>query len=335
MITTKEFIEFLEDDTRQILALKKANLLKINAIDEETNENIANISYICYVDFAIGATPLSNYEKTKLIGLYDKANQQFYYHRIYSIYEFTQVFDKVAKEVGAISFKSLNRIVKKAIDKRLNSIYEETFVKRAIECRKDPEEEFKKAFMDKVITSFFETGTTVYGSDNDYLTKLDAYDYVKLVNDKEYVSELVDNYLSSKGSFVSDKTNLDINIEKHIYNQAKLKFERNIELNDEDEMILSFLKNISKVKNARTVKVVYEQGHNVVNLDLDVDQLRNCNYRNLVFRNYAFSSYAIKTRKEENYFRQMFRSEDNPFSDILVKGIKKVTYGRKTLYEVK
>ena len=41
---------------------------------------------------------------------------------------------------------------------------------------------------DKVLlrmTSFFETGTTVYGSDNDYLTKLDAYDYVKLVNDKE------------------------------------------------------------------------------------------------------------------------------------------------------
>ena len=66
MITTKEFIEFLEDDTRQILALKKANLLKINAIDEETNENIANISYICYVDFAIGATPLSNYEKNKI-----------------------------------------------------------------------------------------------------------------------------------------------------------------------------------------------------------------------------------------------------------------------------
>ena len=334
MITTKEFTAFLQDNTRQILPVENGNVLKLKAIDKETNENIANISYICYVDFAIGVTPLSTYNKTELLGLYDKSKQQFYYHRIYSMFEFNPEFNKVLEELGATHFKSLNRMVKKAIDKRLNSIYEETFVKRAIECRKDPEEEFKKAFMDKVITSFFETGTTVYGSDNDYLTKLDAYDYVKLVNDKEYVSELVDNYLSSKGSFVSDKTNLDINIEKHINNQVKLKVERNIKLNDEDEMILSLLKNISKVKNARTVKVVYEQGHNVVDLDLDVDQLRNCNYRNLVFRNYAFSSYAIKTRKEENYFRQMFRSEDNPFSDILVKGIKKVTYGRKTLYEV-
>src|SRR5699024_2480308 len=227
--------------------------------------------YICYVDFAIGATPLSNYEKTKLIGLYDKANQQFYYHRIYSIYEFNQAFDKVAKELGAINFKNLNRMVKKAIDKELNSIYEETFVKRVIESRTDPEEEFKKAFMDKRMTSFVETGTTVYGKDNEYITDLNAYDYVKLVNDKGYISELVDNYLSSKGSFVSDKTNLDINIEKYIDNQVKLKVERNIKLSDEDEMILSLLKNISKVGNARTVKVVYEQGHNVVDLDLDVD----------------------------------------------------------------
>lgn len=333
MITTKEFKTFLEDDERQILALKNANLLKINAIDEETNENIANISYICYVDFAIGATPLSNYEKTKLIGLYDKANQQFYYHRIYSIYEFNQAFDKVAKELGAISFKSLNRIVKKAIDKRLNSIYEETFIKRAIECRKDPRDEFKKAFMNQRMTSFFETGTTVYGSDNDYLTKLDAYDYVKLVNDKEYVSELVMDYLSSKDGW-SDKTNLDINMEKHIYNQAKLKFERNIELNDEDEMILSLLKNISKIENARTVKVEYEQGHKSMDLDLNVDGLKNCSYHNLISNNYAFPSYAIKTRKRESDFREMFKSEDNPFGGILVKGIKKVTYGRKTLYEV-
>lgn len=317
MITTKEFTEFLKDDERQILALKKANLLKINAIDEETNENIANISYICYVDFAIGATPLSNYEKTKLIGLYDKANQQFYYHRIYSIYEFTQAFDKVAKEVGAISFKSLNRMVKKAI-----------------ECRKDPRDEFKKAFMDQRMEGFFETGTTVYGKDNEYITDLNAYDYVKLVNDKESVSELVNDYLSSEGSFYNDKTNLDINIEKYINNQAKLKFERNIKLSDEDEMILSLLKNISKVKNARTVKVVYEQGHKVVDLDLDVDELKNCNYRSLVSNNYAFPSYAIKTRRGAEDFTEMFRSKDNPFGYILVKGIKKVTYGRKTLYEV-
>lgn len=335
MITTKEFKTFLEDNERQILALKNANLLKINAVDEETNENIANISYICYVDFAIGATPLSNYEKTKLIGLYDKANQQFYYHRIYSIYEFNQAFDKVAKELGAINFKNLNRMVKKAIDKELNSIYEETFVKRVIESRTDPEEEFKKAFMDKRMTSFFETGTTVYGKDNEYITDLNAYDYVKLVNDKGYISELVDNYLSSKGSFVSDKTNLDINIEKYIDNQVKLKVERNIKLSDEDEMILSLLKNISKVKNARTVKVVYEQGHNSVDLDLDVDGLKNCNYRSLVSNNYAFPSYAIKTRRGASDFTEMFRSKDNPFGYILVKGIKKVTYGRKTLYEVK
>ena len=189
--------------------------------------------------------------------------------------------------------------------------------------------------MDKVMTSFFETGTTVYGKDNEYITDLNAYDYVKLVNDKEYVRELVDNYLSSKGSFVSDKTNLDINIEKYIDNQVKLKVERNIKLSDEDEMILSLLKNISMVKNARTVKVVYEQGHNVVDLDLDVDGLKNCNYRSLVSNNYAFPSYAIKTRRGASDFTEMFRSKDNPFGYILVKGIKKVTYGRKTLYEVK
>ena len=333
MITTKKITAFLEDDTKQILALKNANLLKINAIDEETGENIANISYICYVGYAIGATPLSKYNETELLGLYDKSKQQFYYRRIYSMFEFNPEFNKVLEELGAINFTNLDRMVKKAIDKRLNSIYEETFIKRAIECRKDPRDEFKKAFMNQRMTSFFETGTTVYGSDNDYLTKLDAYDYVKLVNDKEYVSELVMDYLSSKGGW-SDKTNLDINIEKHIYNQAKLKFERNIELNDEDEMILSLLKNISKIENARTVKVEYEQGHKSVDLDLNVDGLKNCSYHNLVSNNYAFPSYAIKTRKEENYFRQMFRSEDNPFSDILVKGIKKVTYGRKTLYEV-
>ena len=226
-------------------------------------------------------------------------------------------------------------MVKKAIDKRLNSIYQETFIKRAIECRTDPEDEFKKAFMDKRMTGFFETGTTVYGKDNEYITDLNAYDYAKLVEDKEYVSELVNDYLSSEGSFYNDKTNLDINIEKYIYNQAKLKFERKIELSDEDEMILSLLKNISKVKNARTVKVVYEQGHNSIDLDLDVDELKNCNYRSLVSNNYAFPSYAIKTRRGASDFTEMFRSKDNPFGYILVKGIKKVTYGRKTLYEVK
>lgn len=333
MITTKEFKEFLEEDERQILALKNANLLKINAVDEETNENIANISYICYVDFAIGATPFSNYEKTKLIGLYDKANQQFYYHRIYSIYEFTQAFDKVAKELGAISFESLNRMVKKEIDRQLKEVYQDLDIEKIVESRTDTEDEFKKSFMNQRIKAFFETETTVYGKDNEYITNLDAYDYVKLVNDKEYTSELAMKYLSSKSSF-SDKTNLELNIEKYINNQTKLKFERNIELSDEDEMILSLFKNISKVKNARTVKVAYEQGHKSVELNINVYTLKRYNYRNMVFKNYAFPSYVIKTRKAENDFRQMFRSEDNPFSDILVKGIKKVTYGRKTLYEV-
>ena len=161
MITTKEFTAFLEDDERQILALKNGNVLKLKAVDEETNENIENISYICYVGYAIGATPLSKYNETELLGLYDKSKQQFYYRRIYSIFEFNPEFNKVLEELGATNFKNLNRIVKKAIDKELNSIYEETFVKRVIESRTDPEEEFKKAFMDKVMTSFFETGTTV------------------------------------------------------------------------------------------------------------------------------------------------------------------------------
>lgn len=187
--------------------------------------------------------------------------------------------------------------------------------------------------MNRRINDFFATGVKVYGKDSEYLTELTAYDYVKLIEDKEYTSELAMKYLSSEGMF-SDKTNLELNTEKYIYNQVELKFERNIELSDEDEMILSLFKNISKVKNARTVKAVYEQGHKVVDLDLDVDQLRNCNYRNLVFRNYAFSSYAIKTRKGAEDFAEMFRSKDNPFGNILIKGIKKVTYGRKTLYEV-
>ncbi|MGI7383641.1 hypothetical protein ACNF9X_07200 [Campylobacter jejuni] len=334
MITTKEFKEFLEEDERQILALKNANLLKINAVDEETNENIANISYICYVDFAIGATPLSNYEKTKLIGLYDKANQQFYYHRIYSIYEFTQAFDKVAKELGAISFESLDRMVKKEIDRQLKEVYQDLDIKKIVESRTDTEDEFKKSFMNQRIKAFFETETTVYGKDNEYIINPNAYDYVKLVNDKKYTSNLAMKYLSSKSLF-ADKTNLELNIEKYIYNQVKLKFERKIKLNDEDEMVLSLLKNISKVESARTVKIVYEQEHKSMNLELDVDKLRIYNYRNLVFNNYAFPSYVIKTRKAENVFRQIFRSEGNPFSNILVKGIKKVTYGRKTLYEVK
>src|SRR5699024_9682662 len=106
-------------------------------------------------------------------------------------------------------------------------------------------------------------------------------------------------------------------------------------LRDEDEMILSLLKNISKAKNARTVKVVHEQGHKSVDLDVDVDGLKNCNYRSLVSNNYAFPRYAIKRSRRAGDCTEMFRSKDNPFGYILVKGIKKVTYGRKTLYEVK
>ena len=335
MIKTKEFIEFLEDDKRQILSLKYDNLLKINAIDEETGENIPGVSYIGYVSLAKGVTPFSNYEKTEILGIYDGKKKRLYYKTIAAVRLNDNNLRNVLDKIGAISFKSLDRIVKKAIDKELNSIYEETFVKRAIECRTDPEDEVKKTFMDQITEGFFKTGTTVYGKDNEYITNLDAYDYVKLVEDKEYVSELVNDYLSSEGSLYNNKTNLDINIEKYINNQAKLKFERNIELSDEDEMILSLLKNISKVKNARTVKVVYEQGHKSIDLDLDVDELKRHNYRSLVYNNYAFSSYTIKTRKGAEDFSEMFRSKDNPFGDILVKGIKKVTYGRKVLYEVK
>lgn len=333
MITTKKFTAFLEDDTRQILVLKNGNLLKINAVDEETNENIANISYICYVGYAIGATPLSKYNETELLGLYDRDKQQFYYRKIYSLAEFNPEFDKVVKEVGAISFESLNRMVKKEIDRQLKEVYQDLDIEKIVERRTDTEDEFKKSFMNQRIKAFFETETTVYGKDNEYIINPNAYDYVKLVNDKEYTSELAMKYLSSESSF-TDKTNLELNIEKYINNQVKLKFERNIELNDNDKIILSLFKNISKVKNARTVKVAYEQGHKSVELNINVDTLKRYNYRNLVFNNYAFPSYVIKTGKAENDFRQMFKSEDNPFSNILVKGIKKVTYGRKTLYEV-
>lgn len=334
MITTKKFTEFLEDDTRQILVLKNGNLLKINAIDEETGKSIVNISYICYVGYAIGATPLSKYNETELLGLYDRDKQQFYYRKIYSLAEFNPEFDKVVKEVGTISFESLDRMVKKEIDRQLKEVYQDLDIEKIVESRTDPKDEFKKSFMNQRIKAFFETETTVYGKDNEYKINPNAYDYVKLVNDKGYTSDLAMKYLSRKGSFPSDKTNLELNTEKYIYNQVKLKFERNIELNDNDKIILSLLKNISKVESARTVKVVYEQEHKIVDLNLDVDGLRNCTYRNLVFNNYAFPSYVIKTRKAENDFREMFRSEDNPFGGILVKGIKKVTYGRKTLYEV-
>ena len=332
MITTKKITEFLEDDTRQILVLKNGNLLKINAIDEETGKSIVNISYICYVGYAIGATPLSKYNETELLGLYDRDKQQFYYRKIYSLAEFNPEFDKVVKEVGAISFESLNRMVKKEIDRQLKEVYQDLNIEKIVESRTDTEDEFKKSFMNQRIKAFFETETTVYGKDNEYIINPNAYDYVQLVNDKEYTSELAMKYLSSKSSF-SDKTNLELNIEKYIYNQVKLKFERKIKLNDEDEMVLSLLKNISKVESARTVKVVYEQEHKSMNLELDADKLRIYDYRNLVFNNYAFPSHVIKTRKTENDFRETFRSEDNPFSNILVKGIKKVTYGRKTLYE--
>ena len=334
MITTNEFIAFLEDDKRQILALKYDNLVKINAIDEETGENIPGVSYIGYVSLAIGVTPFSHYEKTKMLGIYDKKKKRLYYKTIAAVSLNDNNLRNVLDEIGAIRFESLNRMVKKEIDRQLKEVYQDLDIKKIVESRTDPKDEFKKAFMDKVMTSFFETGTTVYGGDNEYLIGLNAYDYAQLVNDKEYTSDLAMKYLSRKGSFPSDKTNLELNTEKYIYNQVKLKFERNIELNDNDKIILSLLKNISKVESARTVKVVYEQGHKVVDLNLDVDGLRNCTYHNLVSNNYAFPSYVIKTMKGGKDFTEMFRSKDNPFGDILIKGIKKVTYGRKTLYEV-
>ena len=339
MITTKEFKAFLADDERQILALKHDNLLKINAIDEETGENIPGVSYIGYVSLAMGVTPFSNYEKTEILGIYDEKNKKLYYKTIAAVRLNDNNLRNVLDEIGAINFTSLNRMVKKEIDRQLKEVYQDLDIEKIVERRTDPEEEFKQKFMNQRINDFFATGVKVYGKDSEYLTEeylteLTAYDYVKIIEDKEYTSELAMKYLSSKDMF-SDKTNLELNTEKYIYNQVKLKFERNIELSDNDKIILNLFENISKVDNARTVKMTYKQGHKSVELNIDVDTLKRYNYLSLVFNNYAFSSSAIKTMKGASDFRKMFRSEDNPFGDILVKGIKKVTYGRKTLYEVK
>lgn len=334
MITTKEFTAFLEDDKRQILALKHDNLLKINAIDEETGENIPGVSYIGYVSLAMGVTPFSNYEKTEILGIYDGKKKRLYYKTIATVRLNDNNLRNVLDEIGAINFTSLNRMVKKEIDRQLKEVYQDLDIEKIVERRTDPEEEFKQKFMNRRINDFFATGVKVYGKDSEYLTELTAYDYVKLIEDKEYTSELAMKYLLSKDMF-SDKTNLELNTEKYIYNQVKLKFERNIELSDNDKIILNLFETISKVDNARTVKMTYEQGHKSVELNIDVDTLKRYNYLSLVFNNYAFSSSAIKTMKGASDFRKMFMSEDNPFGDILVKGIKKVTYGRKTLYEVK
>lgn len=334
MITTKEFTAFLEDDKRQILALKHDNLLKINAIDEETGENIPGVSYIGYVSLAMGVTPFSNYEKTEILGIYDGKKKRLYYKTIATVRLNDNNLRNILDEIGAINFTSLNRMVKKEIDRQLKEVYQDLDIEKIVERRTDPEEEFKQKFMNRRINDFFATGVKVYGKDSEYLTELTAYDYVKLIEDKEYTSELAMKYLLSKDMF-SDKTNLELNTEKYIYNQVKLKFERNIELSDNDKIILNLFENVSKVDNARTVKMTYEQGHKSVELNIDVDTLKRYNYLSLVFNNYAFSSSVIKTMKGASDFRKMFRSEDNPFGDILVKGIKKVTYGRKTLYEVK
>lgn len=332
MITTKEFTAFLEDDTRQILALKYDNLLKINAIDEETGENIPGVSYIGYVSLAKGVTPFSNYEKTEILGIYDGKNKRLYYKTIAAVRLNDNNLRNILDEIGAINFTNLDRMVKKAINRQLKEVYQNLDIKKIVESRTDPEEEFKQEFMNRRINDFFATGVKVYGKDSEYLTDLNAYDYVKLIVDKEYTSELAMKYLSSEGMF-SDKTNLELNTEKYIYNQVKLKFERNIELSDNDKIILNLFENISKVDNARTVKMTYKQGHKSVELNIDVDTLKGYNYRSLVSNNYAFSNYVIKTKRSTNDFREMFRSKDNPVGNILVKGIKKVTYGRKVLYE--
>lgn len=260
--------------------------------------------------------------------------KRLYYKTIAAVRLNDNNLRNVLDEIGAINFTSLNRMVKKEIDRQLKEVYQDLDIEKIVERRTDPEEEFKQKFMNRRINDFFATGVKVYGKDSEYLTELTAYDYVKLIEDKEYTSELAMKYLSSKDMF-SDKTNLELNTEKYIYNQVKLKFERNIELSDNDKIILNLFENISKVDNARTVKMTYKQGHKSVELNIDVDTLKRYNYLSLVFNNYAFSSSAIKTMKGASDFRKMFRSEDNPFGDILVKGIKKVTYGRKTLYEVK
>ena len=121
MITVNELQNFLEDNERQILAMDNANLLKINAIDEETGVNIPGISYICYVALPV-VTPVSQYSSingTDLLGIYDKENKKLYYKRISSLI-LNDKLKSVVDEIGSINFKNLYRLVVKEAEEKSN-----------------------------------------------------------------------------------------------------------------------------------------------------------------------------------------------------------------------
>ena len=334
MITVNELQNFLENNERQILAMDNANLLKINAIDEETGVNIPGISYICYVALPVGVTPVSQYSSingTDLLGIYDKENKKLYYKRISSLI-LNDKLKSVVDEIGSINFKNLYRLVVKEVDKILQKEYKSLRVQKQIENYNYKNSDFKKSFIEQRIEAFFEKGVTVYGKNKDYELKLTAYDYAKLISDKKYAKDLAMRYLFNKPEY-RDVTNFEVNIEDYIYRQAKLNFNRNINLNDNDKKLMSLFKGISEANNARTIKSEYQKGNKSTEITVNIDEMRQqYDYSD----GYCFSNYAITTLKAAKKFEKDFRDEeDNRFGDILLKGIKKVKYGRKVLFEEK
>lgn len=330
MITVNELQNFLEDDERQILALDQANLLKINAIDEETGVNIPGISYICCVDWPVGVTPFSKHSTTggtNLLGIYDNKNKKLYYNRI-PTFTLDDDLKNIVDEIRGIKFKKLYRLVEKEVDKILQKEYQSLRVQKQIENYDYTDRDFKEDFIDQRIKIFFEENVTVYGETKGYELKLTAYDYAKLISNKEYVRNLALRYLSSKGW---SKSNLEVNIETYIYKQAKLNYNRNISLNDDDKQLLELLMSVSKAKNARTVKLTYKQGEKLTEVTVNVAEIiRSHDSSN----GYSFSNYAITIGKEARKFSKSFTDEENnPFGNILIKNIKRVTYGKKVLFE--
>ena len=330
MITVNELQDFLEDDERQILALDQANLLKINAIDEETGVNIPGISYICCVDWPVGVTPFSKHSTTggtNLLGIYDNKNKKLYHNRI-PTFTLDDDLKKIVDEIRGIKFKKLCRLVEKEVDKILQKEYQSLRVQKQIENYDYTDRDFKEDFIDQRIKNFFEENVTVYGETKGYELKLTAYDYAKLISNKEYVRNLALRYLSSKGW---SKSNLEVNIETYIYKQAKLNYNRNISLNDDDKQLLELLMSVSKAKNARTVKLTYKQGEKLTEVTVNVAEIiRSHDSSN----GYSFSNYAITIGKEARKFSKSFTDEENnPFGNILIKNIKRVTYGKKVLFE--
>ena len=334
MITVNELQNFLEDNERQILAMDRMNLLKINAIDEETGVNIPGISYICCVDWPVGVTPFSKYSTTNgtnLLGIYDKENKKLYYKRISSLI-LNDKLKSVVDEIGSINFKNLYRLVVKEVDKILQKEYKSLRVQKQIENYNYKNSDFKKSFIEQRIEAFFEKGVTVYGKNKDYELKLTAYDYSKLISDKKYAKDLAMRYLFNKPEY-RDVTNFEVNIEDYIYRQAKLNFNRNINLNDDDKKLMSLFKGISEANNARTVKIEYQQGNKSTEITVNVDEIRR---RYDHSDGYSFSEYVITTMKATDKFYKDFKDEeDNRLGHILLKGIKKVKYGRKVLFEEK